>query len=98
MLLGREPRARSDRCSNGSRGAGCGRIFHEWAVCGKPSCRAFPAENGMGFPWAAFLPLFCIGWTAASCPVTCRDGQRYGTCPRVRWSPPPPPPRRCWMS
>eukprot|EP00972_Heterocapsa_arctica_P059274 8741721-Heterocapsa_arctica.AAC.1 len=35
------------------RGAGCGRIFHEWAVCGKPSCRAFPVEYGIGFPWAA---------------------------------------------
>eukprot|EP00972_Heterocapsa_arctica_P091544 13503366-Heterocapsa_arctica.AAC.1 len=31
-------------------GTGCGRIFHGWAVCGKPSCRAFPAEYGMGSP------------------------------------------------
>jgi hypothetical protein len=37
-----------------------GRRLHEWAVCGKPSCLAFPAVNGMG---AGARPLFCI------CPV-----------------------------
>jgi hypothetical protein len=37
-------------------GTSFGRRLHERAVCGKPSCRAFPAVNGMG---AGARPLFC---------------------------------------